>query len=409
MQLNLETSDSTYNELRLEPFGPIGIIAHTANKEFVQMVSNVLYEKRLNRFKTQSNPYVNNPGYLRSSYIFDTELSRFQTAEGKFSMKESSRGHDIYIITDVLSRNLVLDMCGNEHIVSPDDHYRDLLRIISTCVGKAKRVNVIMPFLYEGLQIKRKAMAFGESLDCAAVLKQLYDLGVSNLIVFDPHDPRIDNAVPLMGIEKPHCAYKMITTLISKFGSIAINPNNTMVISPDETGVSRAVFYASMLNLPLGIFYRDRDYANPVNGEPPVKNYRFIGNDINGMDALIIDDMIKTGNTMMTTASTLKEKGARDIYYLAPFGMFTNGYEEFDKAYEDGLIKAVVCTNLIYRPQELLNKEWYVDVNMIPFVARIIDALNVDESIGKLINSTDRLQDFLSQVRLDEFIDDKID
>ncbi|MCQ2466072.1 MAG: ribose-phosphate diphosphokinase [Clostridia bacterium] len=407
MQLNsFETTDSTYNELRLEPYGPIAIIAHTANKEFVQQVSNVLYEKRLKRYNAKANPFVNNPGYLRSSYLFDTDLPRFQTAEGKFTMKESSRGHDIYIITDVLSHNLRVDICGEAHVISPDDHYRDLLRIISTCVGKAKRVNVIMPFLYEGLQIKRRNLSYGESLDCAAVLKQLYDLGVTNLIVFDPHDPRIDNAVPLMGIEKPNSAYKIITTLISKFGSLSMNPAKTMVISPDETGVSRAVFYASMLNLPLGIFYRDRDYANIKDGVVPVKNYRFIGNDINGMDALIIDDMIKTGHTMMTTASILKEKGARDIYYLAPFGLFSNGFEEFDKAYEEGLIKAVVCTNLIYRPQELLEKEWYVDVNMIPFVARIIDALNVDESIGDLINSTSRITDFLSQMRLNEFIDD---
>lgn len=406
MPLSFETSDSTYNELRLEPFGPIGIIAHTANEEFVQQVSNVLYEKRLKRYNTNANPFVTNPGYLRTNYVFDSNLIRFQTAEGKFQLKESTRGHDIYIITDVLSHNLKLNVSGNDHVISPDDHYRDLLRIISACVGKARRVNVIMPYLYEAIQFKTTKEI--ESLDCAAVLKQLYELGVTNLIVFDPHDSRIDNAVPLMGIEKPHCAYKIITTLISKFGSLSINPNKTVVISPDETGVGRGVFYASMLNLPLGIFYRDRDYSRVENGVAPIKNYRFIGNDINGMDALIIDDMIKTGNTMMTTASTLKKNGARDIYYLAPFGLFTNGFEEFDKAYEEGLIKAVVCTNLIYRPEELLNKPWYVDVNMIPFVARIIDALNVDESIGNLINSTSRITDFLSQVRLDEFIDDRI-
>lgn len=406
MSHNIETSDSTYNELRLEPFGPIGIIAHTANKEFVNMVSYVLYEKRLKRYSTNANPFVTNPGYLRTNYVFDSELIRFQTGEGKFKLQESTRGHDIYIITDVLSHNLMLNISGEDHVISPDDHYRDLLRIISACVGKARRVNVIMPYLYEAIQIKKKSPV--ESLDCAAVLKQLYELGVTNLIVFDPHDPRIDNAVPLMGVEKPHCAYKMITTLISKFGSLKIDSQKTMVISPDETGVSRAVFYASMLNLPLGIFYRDRDYSNMTDGVAPIKNYRFIGNDIDGMDALIIDDMINTGTTMMTTASILKEKGAKDIYYLAPFGLFTNGYEEFDKAYADGLIKAVVCTNLIYRPDELLSKPWYVDVNMIPFVARIIDALNVDESIGNLINSTDRISDFLSQVRLDELIDDRI-
>ncbi len=405
--LSTETSDATYNDLRLEPFGPIGIISHTANKDFVQMVSNILYEKRLSRFQNNSNPYVNNPGYLRSSYIFDSDLVRFGTGEGKFQLAESTRGHDIYIITDVLSYNQTISINGEIHITSPDDHYRDLLRIISTCAGKARRINVIIPFMYEGIQIVRGSK-LDESLDCAAVLRQLYSLGVANIVIFDPHDTRIDNAVPLMSIEKPRSAYKIISTLISKFGSITLSPDSSMVISPDETGISRAVFYASMLNLPLGIFYRERDYVNAHNDKPQVKSYKFIGNDVKGKDLLIIDDMINTGNTMMTTASILKEQGARDIYYLAPFGLFTNGYEEFDKAYEDGLIKAVVCTNLIYRPQELLNKEWYVDVNLTPYVARIIDALNVDESVSNLINSTSRITDFLDQIRIDEFIDDII-
>ncbi len=402
-----ETSDSTYNELRLEPFGPIGIIAHTANKEFVQSVSNILYEKRLKRFNEKSNPFVTNPGYLRTSYLFDTDLIRFATGEGKFQLYETTRGHDIYIITDVLSYNQTITLNGYDHIMSPDDHYRDLLRIISTCAGKARRINVIMPFMYEAIQIK-KSSKLDESLDCAAVLRQLYDLGVANLIIFDPHDPRIDNAVPLMGIEKPRSAYKIISTLISKFGSITLNPESTMVISPDETGINRAVFYASMLNLPLGIFYRERDYVNATDEVAPIKDYKFIGNDVKGKDLLIIDDMINTGNTMMTTATKLKAQGARDIYYIAPFGLFTNGFDEFDKAYDEGLIKAVVCTNLIYRPQELLDKKWYVDVNLTPYVARIIDALNVDESVSNLINSTSRITDFLDQIRIDEFIDDII-
>ena len=405
--LSNETSDATYNELRLEPFGPIGIISHTANKDFVQMVSNILYEKRLARFEKKSNPFVTNPGYLRSNYIFDSDLVRFGTGEGKFQLAESTRGHDIYIITDVLSYNEKVSLAGYDHAMSPDDHYRDLLRIISTCAGKARRINVIMPFMYEAIQVV-KGSKLDESLDCAAVLRQLYNLGVSNIIVFDPHDTRIDNAVPLMSIEKPRSAYKIISTIISKFGSISLNPESTMVISPDETGISRAVFYASMLNLPLGVFYRDRDYVNAHNDKPQVKSYKFIGNDVKDKDLLIIDDMINTGNTMMTTASILKEQGARDIYYIAPFGLFTNGFDEFDKAYEDGLIKAVVCTNLIYRSDDLLNKPWYVDVNLTPYVARIIDALNVDESVSNLINSTSRITEFLDQIRIDEFIDDII-
>ncbi len=402
-----ETSDSTYNELRLEPFGPIGIISHTANSDFAQMVSNILYEKRLARYNSNSNPYVTNPGYLRTSYIFDSELVRFGTGEGKFQLAESTRGHDIYIITDVLSYNQTIDIAGYGHTLSPDDHYRDLLRIISTCAGKARRINVIMPFLYEGIQIK-KSSKLDESLDCAAVLRQLYSLGVSNLVIFDPHDTRLDNATPLMGIEKPKSAYKIISTIISKFGSIRLKPECTMVVSPDETGIARAEFYASLMNLPLGVFYRERDYSSYLYEQPPVREYKFIGDSVEGKDIILIDDMIKTGNTMLTTAHSLKCRGARDIYYIAPFGLFTNGFEEFDMACKEGLIKAVVCTNLIYRPKELLDKKWYVDVNLTPYVARIIDALNVDESVSNLINSTERIKEFLKQMRFDDFIEDII-
>lgn len=388
----------------LEPFGPIGIIAHTANKTFVEKVSQIIFEKRSKRFEEQTNPFVDNPGYLRSDYIIDSSLIRFQTGEGKFGLRESVRGHDIFIITDVLSHNQNIPLSGEPHIASPDDHYRDLLRIVTACAGKARRINVIMPFMYEGLQVK-KEMNEDESLDCAAVLKQLYSLGVANLIIFDPHDGRIDNAVPLMGIEMPKSAYKIITTLVSKYSSIRLKPESTMVVSPDETGVNRAIFYSSMLNLPLGIFYRQRDYAIKVDGEHPIKEYKFLGDDVSGKDILIIDDMINSGKTMLLTASKLKERGAKDIYCLAPFGLFSSNFQGFDKAYESGLIRGVVCTNLIYRPAELLAKEWYVDVDMAPYVARIIEGINVDESIGSLINSNQRITNFLEQVRIDELFD----
>ena len=401
---DFDVATTDYNELRLEPIGPIAIIAHTSNQEFARKVSNVLYEKRLKRYETNANPYVNNPGYLRTNYLWDSSLTRFQTGEGKFQLADSVRGHDVFIITDVLSYNANIKICGYDHIASPDDHYRDLLRIVSACAGKAKRINVIMPFVYEGLQVK-KDISSQESLDCSAALKQLYSLGVTNLIVFDPHDGRIDNSVPLLGIEMPNSAYKMITTLFNRFGSLKIDPEHTMVVSPDETGVKRAIFYSSMLNLPLGIFYRQKDYSVSVDGDHPIKEYRFLGDDVEGKDVMIIDDMINTCNTMLITANKLKERGAKDIYCLAPFGLFNDGLGKFDEAYESGLIKACVCTNLIYRPQELLNREWFVDVNMTPYVARIIDALNVDESIGKLINSTKRITDFLDQVRIDEILE----
>jgi len=390
--------------LKLEPCGPIGIISHNANREFVKAVSDVLYQKRRKRAENASNPYTSTPGYLRTDYIIDSKLIRFQTCEGKFQLGESIRGHDIFIITDVLSHNETIDLFGNRHILSPDDHYRDLLRIVSACSGKARRINVIMPFVYEGRQENRESS--NESMDVASMLQQLYNLGVANLIVFDPHDARIANAVPLMGIDFPKSAYKIISTLLSNFDSIHVDKDKTIVVSPDESGVNRGIFYSSLMNLPLGIFYRDRDYSKKVDGEHPVKSYKYLGDEISGRDVLIIDDMINSGNTMLRTSKILKNNGARDIYCLAPFGLFTDGLDTFDEAYDEGVIKAVLCTNLNYRSEDLLARKWYIDVDMIPYVARIIDAINANESVTDLINSTSRITDFLGQIRIGELFDE---
>ena len=390
--------------LQLEPYGPIGIIAHNANRDFVKAVSDVLYQKRKKRLDNNANPYVHTPGYCRSDYLIDSELIRFQTGEGKYQIEESIRGHDIFIITDVLSHNEALDIFGYKHVMSPDDHYRDLLRIVSTCSGKARRINVIMPFVYEGRQEKRETS--NESMDVAAMLKQLYELGVANLIIFDPHDGRIANAVPLMGIDFPKSAYKIISTLLSTFDTFKLDKDKTIVVSPDESGVNRGIFYSSLLNLPLGIFYRDRDYSKKIDGEHPIKNYEYLGDDIAGRDVLIIDDMINSGSTMLRTSKILKVHGARDIYCCATFGLFTDGLDTFDEAYEDGVIKSVLCTNLSYHPADLLERKWYVNVDMIPYVARIIEAINANESVTDLINSTSRITDFLGQMRIGELFDE---
>ena len=397
-------TSSTYNGIKLEPIGPIGIIGHTSNQEFVKNVSNILSQKRQKRLETCASPYVNRPGYVRSDYIIDADLIRFQTGEGKLSMGESVRGHDVFIITDCVSPNIRIRLIDGEHIMSPDDHYRDLLRIVSTCVGKARRINIIMPFVYEGRTETRQNLR--ASLDCSAMLRQLYDLGVANFICFDPHDERIQNSVPLMGIEMPKSQYKLTTTLLSNFGSIKIDKNSTMVVSPDEMGVSRAIFYSSALSLPLGIFYRDRDYTKKIDGEHPIKSYRFLGEDVDGKDIILIDDMINSGSTMLRTASKLKNMGAKDVYCISPFGLFTDGLKRFDEAYAEGTIKAVVCTNLIYRSEEVLSRDWYYDADMVPYVARIIDGLNVDESVYDLMHSTQRLHDYVTQMRIGEIFDD---
>ena len=395
---------ASYNGIKLEPIGPIGIIGHTSNKTFVERISRVLSEKRNKRIDNSASPFVHRPGYLRSNYIIDTDLIRFQTGEGKLSLGESVRGHDVFIITDCVSPNLTIRLAEGEHIMSPDDHYRDLLRIVSTCVGKARRINVIMPFVYEGRTETRQNLR--ASLDCAAMLRQLYDLGVANFICFDPHDERIQNAVPLMGIEMPKSQYKLSKTLLDNFGSLKLDKNSTVVVSPDEMGVSRAIVYSSALSLPLGIFYRDRDYTIKVDGEHPIKTYRFLGDDITGKDVILIDDMINSGSTMLRTSTKLKSMGAKDIYCISPFGLFTDGLKRFDEAYADGIIRAVVCTNLIYHNEELLKRDWYYDADMVPYVARIIDGLNVDESVYDLIHSSTRLSDYVKQMRIGEIFDE---
>ena len=389
-----------YKETYLAPFGPIGIISHTSNKEFVKKVSEVLSAKRKIRAQRPGNKYANDPGYSRESFIMDSELVRFQTGEGKFAIGESVRGHDIYVITDVLSRSLELNLIEDTHVISPDDQYMDLLRILSVLKGKAKRVNVIMPFVYEGR--REKLDSHRESYDCADMLKKLYKLGVSNLIIFDPHDERIANAVPLMSIEMPRCQFKMTSTLLNRFGSIKMDKDYTLVVSPDETGISRAIFYSSHLNLPLAFFYR---YYYNKDGEV-VKGFKYLGDDVDGKDILLIDDMINSGETMLRTAAKLKAYGAKDIYCLAPFGLFTDGLEVFDRAYEEGTFKCICTTNLIYAPDGLKSREWYLAADMVPYVARIIDALNSDESIYDLINSTARLQDLASQIRIGEVFDE---
>ncbi len=397
-----ENSGPDFEGYLLEPFGPIGIIAHTSNLEFVQQVNNILREKRLIRQRDNSNPYVNSVGYIRDDYMIQTEIVRFATGEGKVSLGQTVRGHDIFIITDVLSHQTSFSIFGEEHWSSPDDHFRDLLRIIMAVSGKARRVNIIMPFLYEGRQDVRESR---ESLDCASMLQQLYHHGISNLIVFDPHDGRVANAVPLLGIETPKSAYKIISSLIGRNNRLRINKKSMMVVSPDETGVSRAVFYSSVMGLPLGIFYRRKDYSVNINGEHPVKEIRFLGESCVGKDILIVDDMINSGRTMTETADIMKQNGARDIYCAAPFGLFTNGIGRMQEYVDRGIIKQVLCTNLIYRIPELLAAPWYVDVNMTPFVARLIDALNVDESIGRLVNPGYKISDMLGQMRIDELLE----
>lgn len=382
------------------PFGPVGIICHTANEDFVKQISRLLHTKREKRKKNKINPYVNNPGYLRHDYTITADVNRFSTGEGKVALEQTVRGHDIFIISDVLSHQQSFSIFGDTHFTSPDDHFRDLLRIITSVGSRAKRINVIMPFLYEGRQNFRSQR---ESLDCASMLQDLYKLGVSNLITFDPHDEGIANAVPLMGFETAKSAYKMLESLLFVNPSLKVNAESTVVVTPDEAGAARAIFYSSFLGLPLGIFYRKRNYHDKSH---PIEDVLFLGENYIGKDIIIVDDMINSGHTMIDTARFLKKNGANNIYGIAPFGLFTDGIETMNEAYEKGFIKQIHCSNLIYRRPDLLDAPWYIDVDMAPFIARIIDVLNVDESLSSLINPNNRISDLLDQIRIGELFND---
>ena len=394
---------SDYQTQSPEPYGPIGIICHTANDFFVKQINTILHEKRTTRKQQKINPYVNNPGYLRYDYTISADIIRFASGEGKVVLDQTVRGHDIFIISDVLSHHLSFPVFGEPHYTSPDDHFRDLLRIITAVGGRAKRINVIMPFLYEGRQNVRSAR---ESLDCASMLQELYKLGVSNLIVFDPHDDGICNAVPLMGFESIRSAYKIIDSLLKTNQSLIIDPESLLVVSPDEAGTSRAIFYSSFLGVPMGIFYRKKIYHEKNNPDCEAEEILFLGDSYAGKNVIIVDDMINSGLTMIETARLMKQQGAKDIYGIAPFGLFTDGIEKMNEAYNEGIIRQIHCTNLIYRRPELMKAPWYIDVDMTPFVARIIDALNTNESLSTLIDPSTRITDLLDQIRIGELFND---
>ncbi len=384
------------------PVAPLKLVVLESAASLGSRVNDYLVQFRRNIHHAAKNDPAFQ-GYLSDNYLLDTSCYRFGSGEGKAVINESVRGKDLFVLVDICNHSMTYRMNGLINHMSPDDHFQDLKRVISAVNGKAHRINVIMPFLYEGRQDHSITR---ESLDCAQMLKDLYNLGVANLIIFDPHDARIVNAVPLMGIELPKSAYKIISTLISKNPGLHIDKDSMMIISPDESAVSRAIFYSSMLELPLGIFYRDRDYTKvDEDGNYPVKAVHFLGDDPKGKDVLIVDDMINSGNTMIRTARYMRERGAGNIFCAAPFGLFTEGLEPFNEACAEGIIKQVYCTNLTYRPKALFETPWYVDVNMTPFVARIIDALNVDESIGNLISPIEKFDKLLGQVRIEELME----
>lgn len=323
------------------------------------------------------------------SFVIDANCPRFGTGEAKAVLHHSARGLDAFIICDCFNYNVTYKMYGQTVPMSPDDHFQDLKRIIAAFGGKARRITVIMPMLYEGRQHRRTAR---ESMDCAMALQELVSMGVKNIITFDAHDPRVNNAIPLDGFDNVQAAYQMIKALLRSVPDVKLDREHTMIVSPDEGGMGRCIYYSSVLGLDLGMFYKRRNYSIVVNGKNPIEAHEFLGNDITGKDLILVDDMISSGESMLDIAAKLKEKGAGRIFVFSTFGLFVEGLEKFDEYYANGLIDKVFTTNLIYQTPELLSREWYCSVNMSKYIALLVDTLNNDNSISKLLDPADKIK-----------------
>ena len=390
-----ERSYSRYNQYGENPMAPVGPIAIVPLSGSVEFTDKVNYYLNTRRAEYQQEGFVSKyPGFYRSDYRIEVDNPRFSSGEGKAVVKNSVRGHDLFIISDVMNPSIEYKMYGQMNRMSPDDHYQDLKRVILACSGKARRINVIMPFLYESRQHKRTSR---ESLDCAFALEELYNLGVSNIITFDAHDERVANAIPLSGFESLPATYQIIKEMYRQIPDLSFTKGKFMVVSPDEGGISRAMYFASILGVPLGTFYKRRDYTTIVNGRNPIIAHEFLGDSVEGMDILIVDDMISSGDSMLDIARAMKERGARKVFCAVTFGLFTEGIDNFNKAYEEGVFDKVFATNCIYRRPELLEAPWYADVNMAKFVALLIDAINHDASLSNLINPTEKIKKLLAE------------
>lgn len=331
----------------------------------------------------------------RNGFIIDNSCPRFGTGEAKGHINETIRGKDIYILLDVTNYSLTYNVQGMVNHMSPDDHYQDLKRIISAINGKAHRITVIMPFLYESRQHHRGSR---ESLDCAMMLKELENMGVDNIITFDAHDPRVQNAISLCSFENVKPAYQFIKTLLDTDKSIIRDPEHLMVISPDEGATKRAIFLSNMLGVNMGMFYKRRDYTTIIDGRNPIVAHEFLGDSVEGKDCIVIDDMISSGDSMLDVAKQLKERKANRIIVITTFGLFTNGMDKFDDAYNNGLIYKILTTNLVYQKPELLEREYYTSVDMSEYIAALIDNLNCDNSISDLINPAVKIQKYLNNL-----------
>ena len=376
------------------PVGKLGIIVHPSCAELGKRIDQYIVNWRKER-EHEHKENVVFKDYEQDTYIIDATCSRFGTGEGKGYIKESVRGTDLYIMVDVTNYSETYTVCGHENHMSPDNHFQDLKRIISAATGKAHRINVIMPFLYEGRQHRRTKR---ESLDCALALKELSDMGVSNIITFDAHDPRVQNSIPLNGFDNFFPTYQFLKALIKSVPDLRVDNDHLMIISPDEGAMSRAVYFSNILGVDMGMFYKRRDYSTIVNGKNPIVAHEFLGDSVEGKDVVVIDDMISSGGSMLDVAKQLKERHAKRVFVCTTYGLFTDGLAKFDEYYEKGWMDRVITTNLNYRVPELLTRPYYVEANMSKYLASSIDIINHDVSVEKVRSSNEKIMSLMEKV-----------
>ena len=383
------------------PVGSLGIIAVDGCEEMGNKVNDYLVKWRKEETRFQKDNLVFN-GYEKPNYLINAKVPRFGSGEAKGIINESVRGKDLYLMVDVCNYSLTYSLSGNTNHMSPDDHFQNLKRVIAAVGGKARRLNVIMPFLYESRQHKRSGR---ESLDCALGLQELVRMGVDNIITFDAHDPRVQNAIPLSGFETIRPTYQFVKGLLKHVPDLQIDADHMMAISPDEGATGRAIYFANVLGLDMGMFYKRRDYTTIVDGRNPIVAHEFLGSSVEGKDVIILDDMISSGDSILDVARQLKMRKAKRIYAAATFGLFTNGMEKFDQAYEEGLINGILTTNLIYQTPELLSRPYYINCDMSKYIALVIDTLNHDASISSILDPSERIQNVVEKYKKGEAID----
>ena len=388
---------TTENQKKPFPVAPLKIVYLNGSQEMAKAVDNSLVKSRKSLMSSLSFANVIQ-GYVEPSYIANAHYYRYGTGEGKVVLEDSVRGSDLFIIGDVTNYSVTYKVCGRINHMSPDNYFQDLKRVISAASGQAHRITVILPFLYESRQHRRSGR---ESLDCALALKELADYGVSNIITFDAHDPRVSDAIPLVSFDNFMPTYQFLKALLKAVPDLEFDKNHFMVISPDEGATDRAVYFSNILGADMGMFYKRRDYSKIVNGKNPIVAHEFLGDTVEGKDCVIIDDMIASGGSMLDVCKQIKARGARRVFICTTFGLFTEGIKKFDEYYEKGMFTKLITTNLTYRPPELLRREYYIQADMFDYMARIIDTLNHDQSMVAVKNTTSKITNKLSEIMKD--------